>query len=94
MVEFEFHFGHKSGCSNQVVDALSHKAELAALRLLINMLASVVNPLIKEWIRENLEKDPTVRTILKLIEEGKTRQFWVEDGLLWAKDDRLLIDKL
>ena len=84
MTEFEFHFEHKSGYSNQAVDALCHKAELATLIFLANML-SVVNTPIRERIKENLEKDPLVRTILKLIEEVKTHQFWVEDGLLWAK---------
>ena len=82
MAEFDFHFEHKSGHSNQVVDTLSRKAELAAWRLLANMSASVVNTPIRERIKENLEKDHAVKTILKLAEEGKTRQFWVEDGLL------------
>ena len=76
MVEFDLHFEHKSGRSTQAANALSRKAELVALRLLANMSASVVNTPIKERIKENLEKDPAVRTILKLIEEGKTRQFW------------------
>ena len=67
--------------------------ELATLRLLANMSASVVNTPIRERIKKNLEKDPTVRTILKLIEEGKTRQFWVEDGLLWAKGGHLYVPR-
>ena len=75
VVEFDFYFEHKSGRLNQATDALSHKAKLAALRLLANMSASVVNTPIRERIKKNLDKDPTVRTILKLIEEGKTRQF-------------------
>ena len=57
---------------SQVDNAPSHQAELAVLRLLANMLASMVNIPIRECIMENLEKDPVVRTILKLIEEGKT----------------------
>ena len=73
MAEFDFHFEHKLGCSNQAADALSCKAELATLRLLANMSASRVNTPIKERIRENLDKDTAVRTILKLIEDGKTR---------------------
>ena len=88
VAKFDFHFEHKSGRSNQAADTLSHKAELATLRLLANMSASVVNTPIRERIKENLEKDPAVRTILKLIEEGKTRQFWVKDSLLWAKSLR------
>ena len=61
------------------------------MRLLANISASVVNTLVREHIKENLKKDPAVRTILKLVEEGKTRQFWVEDGLLWAKGGCLYI---
>ena len=85
MAEFDFHFKHKSGCSNQVAEALSHKSKLAALRLLVNMSASVVNTPIKKCIRDNLEKDLAVLTILKLVEESKNHYFLVEDGLLWAK---------
>ena len=93
VAEFDFHFEHKSGSSNTVADALSRKAELTALRLLANMSASVVNTPIRECIKENLEKDPAIRTILKLVEEGKTRQFWIEDGLLWAKGGRLYVPR-
>ena len=75
MAEFDFYFKHKSGHSNQSADALSRKAELAALRLLASMSDNVVNTPIREHIRENWEKDPAVKTILKLVEEGKTRQF-------------------
>ena len=82
MAEFDFHFEHKLDYSNQAADALSRKAELAALRLLANMVADVVNTPLKECIKENLKKDHVVRTILKLVEEGKTHQFWMEDGLL------------
>ena len=93
MAEFDFHFEHKSGCSNQAADAPSSKAELAALRLLANMSASMVNTPIREHIKESLEKDPAVRSILKLVEEGKTHQFWVEDGLLWAKGGRVYVPR-
>ncbi|XP_062118644.1 uncharacterized protein LOC133832296 [Humulus lupulus] len=44
-------------------------------------------------IKENLEKDPVVRTILKLLKKGKTRHFWVENDLLWAKGGRLYVLK-
>ena len=93
MAKFEFYFEHKSSRSNQAVDALSRKVELAALRLLANMSASVVNTFIREHIKENLKKDPAVKTILKLIEEGKTRKFLVEDGLLWVEGGRLYISR-
>ena len=93
VAEFDFRFEHKAGRLNQAADALSRKAELATLKILASLSASVVNTPLKERIKENLEKDPVVRTILKLVEEGKTRQFWVEDGLLWAKGGRLYVPK-
>ena len=58
---------------NQAADALSRKAELATLKIMASLSASVVNTPLKERIKENLEKDPVVRTILKLVKECKTR---------------------
>ena len=89
MAVFDFQFKHKSGRMNQVADVLSYKEELVALILLANMSANVENILIQKRIKENLKKDPVVKTILKLMKEGKTRQFWMEDDLLWAKGGRL-----
>ena len=57
------------------------------------MLASVANTPIREYIKKNMEKNPTIKTILKLVKEGKTRQFWVEDGLLWAKGGCLYVPR-
>ncbi|EXB62507.1 G-type lectin S-receptor-like serine/threonine-protein kinase [Morus notabilis] len=84
--EFDFYFEHKAGCTNQAADALSCKDELAALKLPANMSASA------ERIKENLEKDPTMKDP-KLVEEGKIRQFWVEDGLVYTKGNRLYVPK-
>ena len=53
-----------------------------------------MNTPIRECIRENLEKDPVFRIILKLVEEDKTRQFWVDDSLLWAKGVCLYIPRV
>ena len=62
--------------------------------MLANMLASVVNTPTREYIKENLETVSIVRIILTLMKECKTCQFWVEDGLLWAKDGRLYVSKV
>ena len=75
MIEFDFHFEHKSKRSNHVADALSQKVELATLRLLANMSASVMNTPIRKCVRENLDKDPIVKTIFKLVQERMIRQF-------------------
>ena len=62
--------------------------------MLTIMSASMVNTPIIKRIRENLDKDPIVSTILKLIEEGKTCQFWVEDGLLWANGGSIFVQRV
>ena len=80
--EFHFHFEHKVGHTNQAADALSRKTELAALRMLANMSASTISTSVRERIREHLGKDQVAQNILKLAAEGKTHQFWEEDGLL------------
>ncbi|KAJ7957699.1 Retrovirus-related Pol polyprotein from transposon gypsy [Quillaja saponaria] len=74
-------------------DALSRKAELAAMTYVAHILASRVATSMRERIRENLDKDPVAQAIINLAKEGKTRQFWVEDGLLMAKGSRLFVPK-
>ena len=93
MAEFDLQFEHRAGRTNQAADALSRKAELAAMTLLANLSASRVHIPIRERIKENLEKDPVVRTLLKLVKEGRSRRFWIEDDLLWTKGNRLYVPK-
>ena len=93
LAEFDFEFEHKAGRTNQVADALSRKAELAAMTLMACTAKSRVTSTMQERIRENLAKDPVAQTIMNLAKEGKTRQFWVEDDLLWAKGRRLFVPK-
>ncbi|KAK3039214.1 hypothetical protein RJ639_027918 [Escallonia herrerae] len=40
---------------------------------------------IEKKIKKALTRDPVAQQLLKLIESGKTRQFWQEDGLLMTK---------
>ncbi|KAK3025227.1 hypothetical protein RJ639_044575 [Escallonia herrerae] len=42
-------------------------------------------------IRKALTRDPVSQQLLKLIESGKTRQFWQEDGLLMTKGRRVYV---
>ena len=93
VAEFDLQFEHRAGRTNQAADALSRKAELAAVTLLANLSASRVHIPIRERIKENLEKDPVVRTLLKLVKEGRSRRFWIEDDLLWTKGNRLYVPK-
>ncbi|KAJ7975820.1 Retrotransposon protein, putative, Ty3-gypsy subclass [Quillaja saponaria] len=93
LAEFDFEFEHKAGKSNQAADALSRKAELAAMTYVAHISASRVATSMRERIRENLDKDPVAQAIINLAKEGKTRQFWVEDGLLMVKGSRLFVPK-
>ncbi|KAJ7944105.1 Retrotransposon protein, putative, Ty3-gypsy subclass [Quillaja saponaria] len=93
LAEFDFEFEHKAGKSNQAADALSRKAELAAMTYVAHISASRIATSMRERIRENLDKDPVAQAIINLAKEGKTRQFWVEDGLLMAKGSRLFVPK-
>ncbi|KAJ7971439.1 Retrotransposon protein, putative, Ty3-gypsy subclass [Quillaja saponaria] len=93
LAEFDFEFEHKAGKSNQAADALSCKAELATMTYVTHISASRVATSMRKRIRENLDKDPVAQAIINLAKEGNTCQFWVEDGLLMAKGNRLFIPK-
>ncbi|KAK3043051.1 hypothetical protein RJ639_002619 [Escallonia herrerae] len=45
-------------------------------------------------IRKALTRDPVAQQLLKLIESGKTRQFWQEDGLLMTKGRRVYVPRV
>ncbi|XP_012832304.1 PREDICTED: uncharacterized protein LOC105953208 [Erythranthe guttata] len=66
-------------------DALSRKAEPTAISSTRGNLA--------DMIREGLEHDPMTKELIRLVKEGKTRKFWVEDGLLYTKGQRLFVPK-
>ncbi|KAG8367351.1 hypothetical protein BUALT_Bualt16G0063100 [Buddleja alternifolia] len=83
--KFDYVLEYKHGKANVVVDALSRKAELAAI--------SLAKGNVHEKIKEGLEHDPMAKELMRLAKEGKTRQFWVEDGLLYTKGRRLYVPK-
>ncbi|KAG8368746.1 hypothetical protein BUALT_Bualt15G0078000 [Buddleja alternifolia] len=80
LAEFDYVLEYKPGKANVVADALSRKAELAAI--------SLAKGNVHEKIKEGLEHDPMAQELMRLAKEGKTRQFWVEDGLLYTKGRR------
>ncbi|WZZ33691.1 hypothetical protein YC2023_017092 [Brassica napus] len=85
LAEFDYTLEYKPGKVNVVADALSRKAELAAM--------SQVKGTIMARIREGLERDPVAKELVKLSNEGKVHRFWVEDGLLYTKGRRLYVPK-
>ncbi|KZV50122.1 hypothetical protein F511_27684 [Dorcoceras hygrometricum] len=85
LAEFDYTLEYKPGKANVVADALSRKAELAAL--------SLAKGEIKGCIKEVLEHDLMARELVNLCTQGKTKQFWVEDGLLYTKGRHLFVSK-
>ncbi|CAH9095580.1 unnamed protein product [Cuscuta europaea] len=85
LAEFDYTLEYKPGKANVVADALSRKAELAAI-------SQAEGDLIGR-IKEGLERDPMAKELMKLAKEGKTQRFWEEDGLLYTKGRRLYVPK-
>ncbi|KAK3025937.1 hypothetical protein RJ639_040853 [Escallonia herrerae] len=92
LAEFNFMLEYRVGSTNSVADALSRRAELDQVALMaMNAIVradSRVAINIGKKIKKALTKDPVAQQLLKLIESGKTRQFWQEDGLLMTKGRR------
>ncbi|KAK2982534.1 hypothetical protein RJ640_023750 [Escallonia rubra] len=88
----KFMLEYRAGSTNSVADALSRRAELDQVALMaMNAIVradSRVAINIGKKIRKALTRDPVAQQLLKLIESGKTRQFWQEDGLLMTKGRR------
>ncbi|KAK3004090.1 hypothetical protein RJ639_017890 [Escallonia herrerae] len=92
LAEFNFMLEYRTGSTNSVADALSRRAELDQVALMaMNAIVradSRVAINIGKKIKKALTRDPVAQQLLKLIESGKTRQFWQEDGLLMTKGRR------
>ncbi|KAK3043840.1 hypothetical protein RJ639_000539 [Escallonia herrerae] len=98
LAEFNFMLEYRAGSTNSVADALSRRAELDQVALMaMNAIVradSRVAINIGKKIKKALTRDPVAQQLLKLIESGKTRQFWQEDGLLMTKGRRLFRSQL
>lgn len=80
LAESDYTLEYKPGTVNVVANALSRKAESAAI--------SQVEGTIMACIREGMERDLVAMELVKLSNEGKVHRFWIEDGLLYTKDRR------
>ena len=54
---------------------------------------SEVRTRIRPMIRELLQEDPTAQQLIGLVEQGKNRRFWMDDGLLLTRGNRLYVPK-
>ncbi|RVW64334.1 Transposon Ty3-G Gag-Pol polyprotein [Vitis vinifera] len=86
LAEFDYTLEYKLGNANHVVDALRRKAELAS------MMSQPQGDII-DHLREGLQHDPVAKSLIALAHEGKTKQFWVEDDLLYTKGRLLYVPK-
>ncbi|KAK2979456.1 hypothetical protein RJ640_015085 [Escallonia rubra] len=88
----------RADSTNSVADALSRRAELNQVALMaMNAIVradSRVAINIGQKIKKALTRDPVAQQLLKLIESGKTRQFWQEDGLLMTKGRRVYVPRV
>jgi hypothetical protein len=76
LVEFDMTIEYRSGKLNVVVDALSRKAQLVTLeedKSPTTMDGSQIHVLaeLRENIKEGLQVDPTTKSIMKQVEEGR-----------------------
>ncbi len=83
LAEFHYDMEYKPGKANSVADALSRRVELAAI--------SRPECTLKGRIKVGLKQDAKARVLLELAREGKTRQFWCEDDLLYTKGQRVYV---
>jgi len=86
LAEFNFTFEYKPGKANVVADALSRKAALAAI------ISSTCSSVIDD-IREDMQHDPVAKQLLVLAQQGKTKKFWEESGLLYTTGRRVYVPK-
>ncbi|KAK1365518.1 hypothetical protein POM88_041079 [Heracleum sosnowskyi] len=87
LAEFDFTWVHKPGAQNHVADALSRKV---AVKEFVNTL-TVVNSDFIGLIRSLSGCDEAYKKLMKDVREGIVRKYWIEDGLLHAKGNRLYV---
>ena len=85
LAEFDYQLEYKPGKANVVADALSRKAEFAAI--------TQAQFFLQDRIKEGLEHDPFAKKLVALAKDGKTRRFWLKGDMLFTKGDRLYVPK-
>ncbi|KAK0598582.1 hypothetical protein LWI29_036056 [Acer saccharum] len=83
LAEFNYRLEYKPGKANVVADALSRKVELATMN------ASQPQSTLISRIKEGLLQDPLAKSLMKLANEGKTRRFWLDEGVLLTTGNQM-----
>ncbi|CAA0808162.1 Unknown protein [Striga hermonthica] len=84
--EFDFDWVHRPGKHNDVADALSRKAVASYVLALYAVESDFV-----EKVRGESLKDPVYVKLAEEVAAGEVRKYWLEDGLLYAKGQRMYI---
>ncbi|GJW48835.1 putative nucleotidyltransferase, ribonuclease H [Tanacetum coccineum] len=85
LAEFYYQLEYKPRKANVVADALSRKAEFAAI--------TQAQFFLQDRIKEGLEHDLLAKKIIALAKDEKTRRFWLKGDMLFTKGDRLYVPK-
>lgn len=85
MVDFDYELEYKLSKGNVVANAQSRKSELAVI--------TIARCDIQDAIRDDLQRDPEAKQLMDLAARGKTRCFWVENGLLLTAGRRIYMPK-
>ncbi|XP_039015947.1 uncharacterized protein LOC120146474 [Hibiscus syriacus] len=82
-----------AGKKNQVADALSRRANLAALRCVAPISASRVSNEIRQLIVNFSKQDPQVVALMEMVKKGVSKCFWIENGLLMTKGPQMFVSR-
>ena len=77
LAKFKYKLEYSLDKTNIVADTLSHK----------NVVASVyaIEGLLLECIKEGFQHDDRAQTLIELANEAKTKRFWLENRVFYAK---------
>ncbi|KAE8703426.1 hypothetical protein F3Y22_tig00110469pilonHSYRG00022 [Hibiscus syriacus] len=78
LAEFDLSLEYKPGKVNSMADALSRRYDMEFVSLPMGWM--------RERIKEGLSYDSMTTSLIELANEGKTRKFWLNRGLLYARD--------
>ena len=97
LAEFDFILQYKLRKINLVVDALSRIGGVEDnLRQRIEQTVATLSQAIGDMlahIKEETARDATAIHLLKQVREGVIRWFWVEDGVLYTKENKPYVSK-
>ncbi|XP_039017600.1 uncharacterized protein LOC120148589 [Hibiscus syriacus] len=83
LAEFDLSLENKPGKVNSVANALSRRCDMEFVSLPTGQM--------RERIKEGLSHNPIAPSLIELANEGKTRKFWLDGGLLYARGHCLYV---